>query len=308
MGLKSLLDPSHGSARPLVCVLLLTALIVGSISCGAGDAPPAVEKEPAPAAEGFVPVNGDGKLYYQVRGEGYPVVLIHGGSTHVGMWDDQFDVLARHYKVVRYDVRGYGRSSGSQVGHSQWHDLRKLLEHLGIERTHIVGLSLGGRIAVDFALEDPEKVDHLILAGPGLSGWQFEPAEWINEVRAAKEAGDKRAATEAWLRSPYLTAIMEDPELAERIRQISYDTEHSWVQNFRAVRLTPPAIERLSDLKAPALLILGSRDANDAHRIVDLIAGSAPNVKKITVEGAGHMVNMERPEEFNRAVLDFLPR
>ncbi len=219
MRLMSLLDPSRGPARPgLVCVLLLTALIVVGISCGAGEAPPAVEKEPAPAAEGFVPVHGDGKLYYQVRGEGHPVVLIHGGSTHVGMWDDQFEVLARHYKVVRYDVRGFGRSSSSQVGHSQWHDLRKLLEHLGIERTHIVGLSLGGRIAVDFALEDPEKVAHLVLAGPGLSGWQFEPAEWINEVRAAKEAGDKRAATEAWLRSPYLTAIMEDPELAERIR------------------------------------------------------------------------------------------
>jgi len=72
--------------------------------------------------------------------------------------------------------------------------------------------------------------------------------------------------------------------------------------------LTPPAVERLSDLKAPALLILGSRDANDAHRIVDLIAGNAPNVQEIIVEGAGHMVNMERPEEFNRAVLDFLPR
>ena len=309
MRLMSLLDPSGGPARPgLACVLLLTALIVVGISCGTGEAPQADEKEPASAAEGFVPVNGDGKLYYQVRGEGHPVVLIHGGSTHVGMWDDQFDVLARHFKVVRYDVRGFGRSSSSQVGHSQWHDLRKLLEHLGIERTHIVGLSLGGRIAVDFALEDPEKVAHLVLAGPGLSGWQFEPAEWINEVRAAKEAGDKRAATEAWLRSPYLTAIMEDPELAERIRQISYDTEHSWVQNLRAVQLTPPAVERLSELKAPALLILGSRDANDAHRIVDFIAGNAPNAQTIIVEGAGHMVNMERPEEFNRAVLDFLPR
>ena len=306
MRLMSRLDPSRGPGP--VCVLLLTALIVVGISCGAGEAPPADDKEPASAAEGFVPVNGDGKLYYQVRGKGHPVVLIHGGSTHVGMWDDQFDVLARHYKVVRYDVRGYGRSSSSQVGHSQWHDLRKLLEHLGIERTHIVGLSLGGKIAVDFALEDPEKVDHLVLAGPGLSGWQFEPAEWINEVRAAKEAGDKRAATEAWLRSPYLTAIMEDPVLAERIRQISYDTEHSWVRNFRAVQLTPPAVERLSELKAPALLILGSRDANYAHRIVDLIAGNAPSAQKIIVEGAGHMVNMERPEEFNRVVLDFLPR
>ena len=141
MRLMSLLDPSRSPARPgLVCVLFLTALIVVGISCGTGEAPQADEKEPASAAGGFVPVHGDGKLYYQVRGEGHPVVLIHGGSTHVGMWDDQFDVLAQHYKVVRYDVRGYGRSSSSEVRHSQWHDLRKLLEHLGIERTHIVSV------------------------------------------------------------------------------------------------------------------------------------------------------------------------
>ena len=113
---------------PLAVLLLLLVALGGGLACGAGDAPPAEEKETAPAAEGFAPVHGDGKLYYQVRGEGHPVVLIHGGSTHVGMWDDQFDVLARHYRVVRYDVRGFGRSSTSQVRHSQWHDLRKLLD------------------------------------------------------------------------------------------------------------------------------------------------------------------------------------
>jgi len=277
-------------------ILLLTLLI----ACG--------DREPAPAVEGFAPVQGEGKLYYEVRGEGYPLVLIHGGSTHHGMWNDQFDLFARHYRTVRYDVRGWGASSTSETPHAAWDDLKSLLEHLEIERTHIVGLSLGGRIGVDFALEYPEMVDHLVLAGPGLSGWQFEMAPWLEEAIKALEAGNPRGATDAWLSSPYLEAAMEDPELAERLRQLTYDNEHFWTETQREVWPEPTAMERLGDLAAPTLLVLGSRDIEDIHRIVEMIDEQAPDARKVVLEGAGHMVNMEQPEEFNRAVLDFLPR
>jgi 3-oxoadipate enol-lactonase len=172
---------------------------------------------------------------------------------------------------------------------------RALLEHLEIERTDIVGLSLGGRIAVDFALEYPDRVNRIVLVGPGLSGWRFEPAEWQEEVGKAIQAGDKRAAAEAWLRSPYLEAAMEDPELAERVRRLTLDNEDSWVPVFRAYALNPPATERLRELKA-----------NEIHRIVALMTEQMPGLRKIVVEGAGHMVNMERPDEFNTAVLEFL--
>jgi len=278
-------------------VLLLTVPLACAVSCA--------EKEPPPAMDGFVPVQ-DGQLYYEVRGEGPPLVLIHGGSLHLGMWDDQFDLFARDYRVVRYDVRGFGQSGSPEVPHKQWEDLRALLEHLEIERADIVGLSLGGRIAVDFALEYPERVNRLVLVGSGLSGWRFEPAQWQEEVGKARAAGDKRAAAEAWLRSPYLEAAMEDPELAERVRRLTLDNEDSWVLVFRAYAMKPPATERLGELEAPVLLIVGSRDDVEVHRIVELMTEQLPGMQKVEVEGAGHMVNMERPEEFNRAVLEFL--
>jgi pimeloyl-ACP methyl ester carboxylesterase len=275
----------------------MTVLVVCVVSCA--------DREPPSAVNGFAQVQ-DGQLYYEVLGEGPPLVLIHGGSLHHGMWDDQFDLFARDYRVVRYDVRGFGQSGSSEVPHSQWEDLRALLEHLEIERTDIVGLSLGGRIAVDFALTHPERVNRLVLVGPGLSGWQFEPAPWLTEVGEAMRVGDKRAAAEAWLRSPYLEAAMEDPEVAERVRRLTLENESSWVPVFRAHALNPPATERLGDLAAPALLVVGSRDDVEIHRIAELLTEKVPDLQRVDIEGAGHMVNMERPEQFNRAVLEYL--
>jgi len=281
-----------------VCgAVIVTLIMTCTIACGDADPPPAIQ--------GHVGVE-DGRLFYEVRGEGPPLVLIHGGATHLGMWDDQFDLFARHYRVVRYDVRGFGQSGSGEVPHVQWDDLLALLRHLGIERTHIVGLSLGGRIAVDFTLQYPQMVDRLVLAGPGLSGWQFEREEWVGELGRAIEAGDKRAASEAWLQSPYLEAAREDPVLAERLRQLVLESEQSWIPIFRGRRLTPPAVDRLAELKAPTLVILGSRDVNDIQRIVEQIVEQCPAARKVVFEGAGHMVNMEQPAEFNQIVLEFL--
>lgn len=276
-------------------------ILLGVLSCG-GDA------GPGPAVQGSAPVEGEGRLFYEVRGSGEPVMLIHGGNLDHRMWDDQFDLLAGQFRVVRYDVRGFGRSSPADVEHAAHEDLLALLDHLEIERAHIVGLSLGGRIGVDFALAHPDRVVDLVLAGPGLSGWQFSPAPWHEALRTAIQAGDAEAATEAWLTSDYMAPAMEDPRLAERLRAISLENRELWSREFRELRLTPPAVERLEELRAPVLLILGSRDVPDIHNIVALIGQKVPGARKLVIEGAGHMVNMERPEEFNRAVLEFLER
>jgi len=243
-----------------------------------------------------------------VRGEGEPLVLIHGGNLDLRMWDGQFDLLAERFRVVRYDVRGFGQSTPADVEHAAHEDLLALLDHLEIERAHIVGLSLGGRIAVDFALANPDRVGDLVLAGPGLSGWRFTPAPWHDKLREAARAGDLVAIAEAWLESDYMAPAMEHPELAERLRTITLENDDLWLRDFRERPLDPPAVERLEDLQAPVLLILGDRDVPDIHRIVELLEQKVPGARKVVVEGAGHMVNMERPEEFNRAVLEFLDR
>ena len=113
-----------------------------------------------------------GVLRYEHTGDGQPVVLIQGANLPMEMWDAQVEYFAPQFHVVRYDVRGFGGSAPrDQVPYQSHSDLLALLDHLRIERAHLVGLSLGGRIAVDFALTYPNRVRSLVLAGPGLSGY-----------------------------------------------------------------------------------------------------------------------------------------
>jgi hypothetical protein len=118
---------------------------------------------------GFVESNGT-QLYYEMMGEGHPLVLIHGGYMDRRMWDDQFAVFAQHYRVIRYDVRGFGRTALPPVPYTDREDLSHVLSFLGLAKTYLMGLSLGGEIALDFTLDYPDMVDALILVGSSISG------------------------------------------------------------------------------------------------------------------------------------------
>jgi pimeloyl-ACP methyl ester carboxylesterase len=123
--------------------------------------------------KGFAEVNGT-RLYYEIVGRGHPLVLVHGFSPNTKMWDDQFEVFAKRFKVVRYDVRGFGKSALPTVGKDYSHtkDLKALLNQLGIDYAYVVGLSMGGVIALDFALEYPEVTKALILADSSIYGFR----------------------------------------------------------------------------------------------------------------------------------------
>ena len=128
-----------------------------------------------------------GKLYYEVAGEGQALVMSHAGFVDSGMWDDQWQELARHFRVIRYDMRGYGQSSRVNGPISRREDLLCLLEHLNVERTYLMGCSMGGEITLDFALEHPEMVAALILVSAVPSGFELqgEPPPYLLEMMAA---------------------------------------------------------------------------------------------------------------------------
>lgn len=256
---------------------------------------------------GLAEVNGT-TLYYELQGHGHPLVLLQGGNLDLRMWDVQFAEFARDYQVIRYDVRGFGRSGALGASYQAHEDLRALLDALAVEQAHLVGLSLGGRIAVDFALEHPNRVKALVLAGPGLSGFEFSSMrnEWFGPIWEAMQVGDSIRAAELWLDSPYMAPAMEHPELADRLRSLATTNSRVWAHRSTEVPLSPPAIDHLEEVLAPTLLILGSRDVPDIRRIVSLLSASIPSARRVDFEGAGHMVNMERPEQFNRTVLEFL--
>src|SRR5256885_9246878 len=141
--------------------------------------------EASAQAAGFVAVPG-ARLYYESIGAGPVVVLLHGGNLDLRMWDPQLTELRRLLRFIRYDARGFGRSTPADTAFRADADLSVLLKHLAVHRASLVGLSLGGRIAIDFALDHPKMVDKLVLAGPGLSGWKdwsTEDTPWVSLAR-----------------------------------------------------------------------------------------------------------------------------
>jgi 3-oxoadipate enol-lactonase len=282
--------------------LALAACVACVARTGGHAAPPS-------AAEGFVALPDGGRLYYEAKGSGPAVVLIHGGQLDRRMWDGQFDTLARAHRVIRYDVRGFGRSPpGPGAGFRSYEDLGALLDSLGVARTSIVGLSLGGRIAVDFAIAHPERVERLVLLAPGVSGypWSREDTAWSAAMERAVRARDTVAVTDLWLRSPYMAPAMENPALAPRLRELSLANSGAFLRASMGRELEPPAFGRLRELRAPVLVVVGTRDDPDIRTIVDSIAAQAPHARRLVLPGAGHMLNMERPAEVTRAVVEFL--
>jgi pimeloyl-ACP methyl ester carboxylesterase len=282
--------------------IVLVLCLFGAASCwGAGDPERPVTSGLAEVAERV--------LYYEVCGEGEPVVLIHGGNLDRRMWDDQFQLFASDFRVIRYDVRGFGKTEAPTKPFSCVKDLRSLLEALKVPKAHLVGLSLGGRIAIDFTLEHPAMVKSLVAVGPGLSGFEW-PAEsekrFWEMARLARDQGPEKAV-EAWLNDPYMLPAMEQPALAKRIRRLALDNTASWLANPLLERpLNPPAIKRLGEIRVPTLIVVGDRDVPEIQAIVKILENGIPHAKKVVIAGAGHMVNMEKPDEFNRAVLGFL--
>ncbi|UCE60408.1 MAG: alpha/beta hydrolase [Phycisphaerales bacterium] len=272
-------------------------------------------KNPANLAKsGYVKV-GRAKLYYEELGEGHPFVLIHGGGIDLRMWDQQFEVFAQRYRVIRYDVRGHGRSRSGREEYSDEDDLRSLLKQLGVEKAHVAGLSLGGRIAIDFALQYPEMVSTLIPVAPGLSGYAIasEPVrQYFADLGAAFAASDTEGAVEvmlrAWTDGPHREPAEVDPAVRERVRAMARGGIGRFVSQAGGQVLDPPAFGRLAEIQAPTLCVIGDIDMPDILAIVDAIVSNVPGARKAVVPGVAHMVNMEKPKEFNRIVLDFLSR
>jgi pimeloyl-ACP methyl ester carboxylesterase len=253
------------------------------------------------------------QIHYEALGEGTAVILIHAGPMNLGMWDDQGGPFARRHHVIRYDVRGRGQTANPPGQFSDHDDLRGLLNHLDIAQAALVGCSGGAKIALDFAIAYPEMVDKLVLVGPGLGGYEWTGAGFADKadvMRDAYKRGDIEQAAELWTQSwvdgPSRPSAEVDPAVRARVYDTVLHTLRKPEGEGEPQEIDPPAIERLGDIQAPALVILGEHDAPDIHAIVELLMNGIPNARLVEMDDVAHMLNMERPAEFNRLVLDFL--
>jgi pimeloyl-ACP methyl ester carboxylesterase len=281
-------------------------LLVGPSVVAAAQSPPNQSPSQSQVQSGIAEING-GKIYYEVAGSGHALVLIHGGQMDRRMWDEQFDLFSKSYRVIRYDVRGFGKSPASTNVCADEEDLAALLKYLQVDKAYIVGLSLGGRIAIDFALTHPDMIDAIVPVAPGLSGFHFSDDPNATESWRAALAGDWQKVADLWLKSGYMAHAMENPKIAGRLCQLALENAHEYLDNPVLESMpNPPAIERLPEITTPTLIIVGNRDVADIHEICGLLFARIPHSREILIENSGHIVNMEQPELFNRSVLNFL--
>jgi pimeloyl-ACP methyl ester carboxylesterase len=250
----------------------------------------------------------EGQLYCEVEGEGEPLVLIHGGVVTSRMWDDQFAVFVRSYRVARYDRRGHGYSLRAQDPFSPVEDLGGVLSDLDMPRAILVGSSAGGGLALDFALCCPDRVRALVLAAPSLDGFEESAQKRRNmePLRRAVNEGNAEHAISLLMVNPYFAPLREHPKRGSGARLLQHNIHVFSPPSIPAIRLTPPAIERLSEVAAPTLVLGADQDDQDNLAIVDLLARRIPGARREIIPHAAHLMNMDQPEVFNRLVLDFL--
>jgi 3-oxoadipate enol-lactonase len=280
----------------LVCLFLFCQLVFLSSFCTADE---------RNLENGYAEVE-EGRLFYEITGEGFPVVLIHGGFMDSRMWDDQVSVLSKSFKVIRFDVRGYGKSSKPDKDFYPARDLNQLLNSLNIQQTDMIGLSMGGSIAIDFALSYPEKIRNLILAEPGVAGykWSKEVMDHMNAFTEAQRSLGRDAAVEILLNGRVFATAKKKPTVYEKLKTQVTENYQAPMHFMRVA--VPDAIHRLSNIKARTLFIRSQHAGQDAIAIANEIERQIKNVKTATVPDAGHMINMEQPQYFNDLVLKFL--
>lgn len=259
----------------------------------------------------------DGALYYERAGTGPALVLLHADVADRRMWDDVWLTLAERYTVVRYDRPGFGDSAPVDSVESHHAQLAALLDGLGIEQAHVLGCSRGGEIALSFALAFPARARSVIAVSATPSGFEMQgpPPDGIMQMMNAYQNGDIPATVE-WMNRIYLAGNGRsldqiDAALRERVTAMNTValTQNAWQIAERAP-LTPPAVERLDDLTAPLLAVVGTYDHSELARAAQVMADGVANGSVWTVDHAAHLLPMEIPDAFSarvRAFLDMTP-
>ena len=260
-------------------------------------------------AEDMVSIDG-GRLHYRRQGHGDTVVLVHGFGLDQRVWEPQWSALAAHFDVIAYDLRGFGRSTlPDSAPYAHHEDLRALLDALGVERTHLVGHSLGGGVAASFAVAYPQRTGRVLLSAPLLRGYQGLGALMALLKRVWQIAGEDglAAARAAWLGAELFAPSLESPLGRECLPSIMNDySGWHWQHRDPEVGLDPPLAQRLHELAAPTRVLVGTRDLPDFLQMAEALASQAPQAALDLLPGLGHGPSLEDPALFNQRLLAFL--
>lgn len=263
----------------------------------------------------FASINGASIFYTQTNPQhAETMVMIHAGICDHRMWEKQVIHFLKHFHVITLDMRGFGQSSIPDMPFSHHQDIIALLDHLKIDNALFLACSMGGKMAINIALEKPQLVKSLLLSGPAYGGYRYESEEvhpLEEAIDTADENGDMETLSELevqlWVDGVGRQAEDVDP----KIRKLVYDmnliplmvADDIW---DKETDLMPPASERLADITQPTLIIIGDLDVAPSIERADNLERYLPNAKKVIMTGTAHVPNMEFPDKFNAIVDDFL--
>lgn len=257
--------------------------------------------------------SGHAKLYFETAGSGDALVFVHAGVTDRRMWDPQVEYFAPKYRVVRFDLRGFGKSEMGDEPYSLRGDLLNLLTFLGVRKAALVGCSMGGATAIDFTLEHPDMVTALMPVAAGVSGFNLLTGDLLGHftklttlVQARDVEGAQALDAHFWIDGPNRDASRIDPAFRERALEVH--KENFSVERFLKPEqeLQPPALGRLAEIRCPTQVVVGDADAQDLIKLAERIAADVPGAKLATIANAAHLPSEEHPREFNRILEEFL--
>lgn len=236
--------------------------------------------------------HNNGDINYEVKGEGEPIVMIHGFALDSRVWQKQVEELSKTNKVITYDLRGFGKSSLPNGIYSHSEDLHELLKELNIQNPKIVGHSFGGEIAVEYALKYPNEVNSLVLISPSLRGVKINPE--FEALKKLGEAGDIEGLKKRILENPTFRDFQEGSKEMELIKEIIND-----YSGFHFINKDPREIiegnQKLINLSCPVEVVIGERDEEVQKEVAKKFKNDI-NVEAEVISDCGHIAILDKPE------------
>lgn len=286
--------------RIIILTLILTSILNSCKNPKMGE----------PINSEYLTINNS-KIYYEIFGQGEPIILIHPGVTDSRVWDFQIEELSQEFKVIRFDQRGFGKSSMPTENYNAVKDILTLMDSCKISKANIVGICLGALQAIDLAIEYPDRVKTLIISGTGLPDWPLSKDvldKHINFTQYVMENGPD-SAVQRMLTDPFWSQSIPENKYQEGkklFEKILWENKMSFTVNWQLRELPMGLADRFGEIDCPVLMFRPEKEIPFIIPIADTIAAKVPNIKVIEVSGASHLLNMEKPEEFSGEIIDFI--
>jgi len=258
----------------------------------------------------------DSTIHYKISGKGKPVLLLHAGGLNLDAWDDQIkDLNNNNFQTLRYSELGHGKTTRGKTELKGYEIIDKFIEEkFAGQKVSIIGLSWGGVLATDYALNYPNKVDKLILVSSGINGWDwFANSGTKKRYEVLREAYIKNDSAKVaelnyqyWIVGPNRKESTLDSAWVKKMKNVmATNVKNHWGEQSSALDNTS-SINRLQQIQTPTLIVLGEKDSEDIGMIAKIYHSGIKNSKLVTIPDAGHSMNIEKPKEFNQLIIDFL--